>query len=186
MPATDLPWVFTEPLESTGIPYMIVGAFATITFGVVRTTEDLDLVLGLSLENIPRFEHSFPDEQYYRPRRETLLVEIARSERGHFNLIHHETLNRADCYVAGGDQLQLWALKNRRRVEWRGRQCWVAPPEAVILKKLEFYREGRSQKHVYDIKNILQVVDVNIAFIEEYVAMAGLGEQWREFQPGSS
>ena len=52
MAETELPWVFTGPLERAEIPYMIVGAFATLAFGAVRTTEDLDLVLGLVLGDL--------------------------------------------------------------------------------------------------------------------------------------
>ena len=183
MAETELPWLFTEPMESAGISYMIVGAFATLAFGVVRTTEDIDLVLGLSVADIVRLEQAFPAKDFYRPPREVLLTEVARPERGHFNLIHQATMDRADCYLAGRDPLQHWALKNRRRVEWRDRKCWVAPPEIVILKKLEFYREGESLKHVRDVKNILKVVDVDRSFIEEHVARLGLREQWLVCQP---
>ena len=186
MAETELPWVFTGPLERAEIPYMIVGAFATLAFGAVRTTEDLDLVLGLALGDLARFESAFPEADFYRPPRETLLTEVARTERGHFNLIHQATLDRADCYLTGRDPLQHWALKNRRRVAWQGRQCWVAPPECVILKKLEFFREGQSQKHVRDIQNILRLVDVDRVFIEEHVERLGLREQWLVCQPGAA
>jgi len=183
MEETELPWIFTVPLEAAEIPYMIVGAFATLTFGAKRTTDDLDLVLGLALDGLAEFERAFPEAEFYRPPRETLLTEIARTERGHFNLIHHATMERADCYLAGRDALQFWALKNRRRVEWEGRECWVAPPEVVILKKLEFFREGESQKHVHDIGRILQLMEVDRGFIEEHVERLGLREQWLVCQP---
>jgi hypothetical protein len=68
---TDLPWIFTEPLERAELGYMIVGAFATMAFGVHRTTEDLDLVLSVAASDSPRFEHAFPEETFYRPPRET-------------------------------------------------------------------------------------------------------------------
>jgi hypothetical protein len=180
----ELPWTFTTRFEDAGISYMIVGAFATLTFGAVRTTEDLDLVLALTRGQVGRFEQAFPEEEFYRPPREPLLTEIDRTERGHFNLIHLATMDRADCYLVGrGDDLQLWALQHRRRVEWRGQHCWVAPPESVILKKLEYFREGESPKHVWDIQNILRLVDVDRAFIEAHVARLGLREQWLVCQP---
>jgi len=183
MAETELPWIFTVPLEKAEIPYMIVGAFATLAFGAKRTTDDIDLVIGLVLTDAARFEQAFPETEFYRPPRETLLTEIARSERGHFNLIHHSTVERADCYLAGRDPLQHWALKNRRRVELNGQGCWVAPPEIIILKKLEFFREGESQKHVRDIQNILDLMEVDRPFIEEHVDRLGLREQWLVCQP---
>jgi hypothetical protein len=186
MPETELPWVFTDRLEDAGIAYMIVGAFATLAFGAARTTDDIDLVLALGVGAVAAFERAFPDAEFYRPPRGPLLEEIARTERGHFNLMYLPTMDRADCYLVGrADELQTWALRNRRRVELRGKGCWVAPPEAVIVKKLEFLREGGSQKHVRDVRAILQLVEVDRAFIEAHVERLGLREQWAASQPAA-
>jgi hypothetical protein len=35
----------------------------------------------------------------------------------------------------------------------------VAPPEYVVLRKLAFYREGGSEKHLRDIRGILALAD---------------------------
>jgi len=182
---TELPWIFTDPLEREALGYMIVGAFATMAFGVHRTTEDLDLVLGLAPGDCPQFERAFPEEDFYRPPRETFLTEAARNQRGHFNLVHHESGYRADCYMIGQDALQWWGLKHRRRIELDGRGCWVAPPEVVILKKLEFFREGKSAKHPRDIRDVLELIDVDRPFIEEHVARLGLQAEWRACQRSS-
>jgi len=183
MAEPELPWTFTVPLEAAGIPYMIVGAFATLAYGAVRTTEDVGMVIGLSLIDVDRFEQAFPEEEFYRPPREVLREEITRSERGHFNLIHQATQDRADCYLPGRDPLQSWALRHRQRIVWQDQKCWVAPPEAIILKKLEFYREGDSPKHIRDIQNLLKLVDIDRAFVEEHVERLGLREQWLVCQP---
>ncbi len=186
MAGTELPWVFTDRLEEAGIAYMIVGAFATLAFGAARTTDDIDLVLALGVGAVAKFEKAFPEAEFYRPPRGPLLEEIARAERGHFNLMYLPSMDRADCYLVGrADELQLWALKNRRRVQLGDQQCWVAPPEAVILKKLEFFREGESQKHVRDIRAILQLIDVDRAFIEAHVERLGLRAQWALCQPSA-
>lgn len=179
MAETDLPWVFTEPLERAGVPYMIVDAFATLAFGVYRTTDDLDLVLALEPGNFANFENTFPAEAFYRPPRETLLLKFQRPERGHFNLIHQLTLHRAGCYLPGQDPLQFWGLKNRRPIELEGRRCWVAPPEAVILTKLEFFREGGSEKHISDIRAVLQLMDVDRAFIARQIHRLELEQEWQ-------
>ena len=178
MAETELPWIFTEPLEREGLAYMIVGAFATLAFGVNRTTEDLDMVFGLVVSDAARFARAFPDAEFYRPPTETFITEVARASHGHFNLVHHASLYRADCYMVGNDALQHWGLKHRRRIELEGRGCWVAPPEVVILKKLEFFREGGSQKHVRDIQAVLKLLEVDRDFIEAQVARLGLREQW--------
>ena len=184
MAESELPWVFTDPMEEAGFAYMIVGAYATLAFGVNRTTEDLDVVLGLNPSQWAPFAKAFPEAEFYRPPRETFLEETARSSGGHFNIIHQASQNRADCYTASRDPLPWWGLKNRRRIEIEGRACWVAPPELVVLKKLEFYREGQSAKHVRDVQGILRMVpEIDRTFIEEHVERLGLQEQWLVCQP---
>jgi hypothetical protein len=49
---------------------------------------------------------------------------------------------------------------NSSRNDWRQPgspfdDAWFAPPEAVIVNKLLFYREGRSAKHLEDIAAML-------------------------------
>jgi hypothetical protein len=44
----------------------------------------------------------------------------------------------------------------------------VAAPEDVIVKKLEYYREGLSEKHLRDIAGILQICPYPIDY--DYVA----------------
>jgi hypothetical protein len=42
-------------------------------------------------------------------------------------------------------------------VEIEGENVWLAPPEYVIIRKLQFYREGGSEKHLRDISGIMRV-----------------------------
>ncbi len=159
---------------------MLVGAYAVIAFGYFRTTNDLDLVVALRGADVKKIADAFPDAEFYCPPREVLIEEAMRPGGGHFNLIHHATGSKTDCYPVGRDELQLWGMRNRRRVMHEGRTTWVAPPENVILKKLEYYREGGSPKHVNDIRGVLACTDVDRGFIEEHVARLGLGAQWAE------
>jgi uncharacterized protein with NRDE domain len=58
---------------------------------------------------------------------------------------------------------------------------WVAPAEYVILRKLEYYREGRSEKHLKDIAGMLEVsaAQVDMAWLEEQIAERQLQEAWQ-------
>lgn len=87
---------------------------------------------------------AFPGSDYYCP--------IARPLHGHVNILHSPSALKADVYLAGEDPLHLWALERRRRFDVSGRGVWVAPPEYVILRKLLFFREGGSSKHVRDVR----------------------------------
>jgi hypothetical protein len=75
-----------------------------------------------------------------------------------------------------------WALRDRRRIMLGGVAISVAPPEYVIIRKLEFFREGGSSKHVHDIRGILrhQAGKLDMKTIEAKVAELGLVDEWRQ------
>jgi hypothetical protein len=155
---TDLFSLFTEPLAKAELCYMVSGSVASMVYGEPRLTNDIDLVLHMSRRDAPRLAAVFPLTEFYCPPEEVLAVEAARPQRGHFNLIHHATGHKADVYVSGADEFHAWALDRRRRIDMGdGRSLWVAPPEYVIVRKLEYFKEGGADKHRLDILGMLAV-----------------------------
>lgn len=57
---------------------------------------------------------------------------------------------------------------------------FYAPPEYVIVRKLEYYREGASTKHPVDIRAILATTTVELDVVENWVQRLGLEKQWDE------
>ena len=59
-------------------------------------------------------------------------------------------------------------------------QVWVAPPEYVILRKLQYYQEGGSDKHLRDIQGILRMSGgtINRGELEARISQLGLSEVW--------
>ena len=171
---------FLEPLERLGLPYCVTGSVAASVYGEPRLTADIDVVVLLKAGDIARLRTVFPDSEYYVPPDETLVVEVSRGARGSFNLIHHATQFKADIYLAARDPLHAWALAHRRRINLEWGDAWIAPPEYVVLRKLEFLREGGSDKHVRDIRFILAATALDSSFVEREVARLGLQAQWRQ------
>ena len=176
---------FIEPLERLGLPYCITGSVAASIYGEPRLTADIDVVLLLRVEDIAALRSAFPDSAYYVPPEETLRLEAGRSSRGMFNLIHHMSQFKADIYLAARDPLHAWALAHRRRIDLEGGGAWIAPPEYVILRKLEYLREGGQDKHVRDIRFILAATAVDRQFVDAEVARLGLFAQWLQCQAPS-
>lgn len=182
MPAPDPLATFLEPLERLGLPYCVTGSVAASVYGEPRLTADIDIVLLLNTGDIAALRSAFPDAAYYVPPDETLRLELARDTRGMFNLIHHASQFKADIYLAARDPLHAWALENRRRISLGEAGAWIAPPEYVILRKLEYLREGGQDKHVRDIRFILAASAVDRAFVESEIARLGLQAQWQRCQ----
>jgi hypothetical protein len=80
--------------------------------------------------------------------------------------------------VYGEPRLTAWALEHRRRISVAGAGAWIAPPEYVILRKLEYLREGGQDKHVRDIRFIVAGTATDGAFLQTEIARLGLQAQW--------
>lgn len=180
----DLFELYTQPLNTLGLRYMVTGAAAAIIYGVPRMTHDLDLVLELPAQDLERFLAAFSEDHFYRPPWEVVLLEAGRPLRGHFNLIHFETGFKADVYLIGEDPLHFWAMGRRRKLQVGGGDFWVAPPEYVILRKLQYFLEGGSEKHLKDILGILKVskTDIDFGILLEWVDQLELRAPWHRIQ----
>jgi len=182
MPEANLFLLFTQRLNSLGVPYMVSGSVAVIIYGEPRLTHDVDLIVVLDRNHIARLPEVFPPAEFYCPPAEVIAVEAAREQRGHFNIIHHETGFKADFYLSGRDPLHAWGLARARRLQVEGQALCVAPPEYVILRKLEYFREGGSEKHLRDIRSILDTTPdaIHTAELEQQIAARGLQQPWRQ------
>ena len=51
----------------------------------------------------------------------------------------------------------------------------------MILKKLEYFREGRSEKHLTDIRGMLAVSgdEIDSSFLDAQIANLGLAAEWQ-------
>jgi hypothetical protein len=187
MPEPDLIELFVTRLDGIGAHYLVTGSVAATLYGEPRATHDIDLVVELSAEHRDALPRVFPSHEFYVPPPEVLLEESHRPERGHFNIIHHATGLKADVYLVGSDELHAWALRNARRYSVDGVEVRVAPPEYVITRKLEFYREGGSTKHLRDVRSMLAVSSelIELATLEDWVRRRGLEAEWSEVQESS-
>jgi len=173
-----------RPLNRLGVRYIVSGSVSAIIYGEPRLTHDVGFVVFLRAEDIQSLRGAFPPPEFYVPPPDEIAVEVARDQRGHFNLIHIDTGFKADFYTTGREELHAWAFRNARRLEYRGEPVMVAPPEYVIIRKLEYYREGGSQKHLRDIRSMLAVSgdQMDRLQLNEWIRDRGLEAQWKEAQ----
>jgi hypothetical protein len=59
-----------------------------------------------------------------------------------------------------------------------------ASPEDAIIKKMEYFREGRSEKHLRDITGVLKTTRerIDLSYIATWAQRLGLDEIWGEIQ----
>jgi hypothetical protein len=184
MPEPNLFKIFISRLNKLGVRYMVTGAVAIVIYGEPRLTHDIDVVVDLNREDAEKLVQAFPSEEFYCPPIEIVNLEINRPLRGHFNLIHYETGFKADIYTLGQDELHHWAITNRKTFEMEGEPIWLAPPEYVIVRKLQYYREGGSEKHLTDIANMVEISSSQIDFEQLRIRIKdhALEKEWQKAQ----
>jgi len=182
MAAEDLIHLFIVPLNKMSINYMITGAVAASVYGVPRLTEDIDLVVELKASDTDKLAGAYPQPDYYLPPKEVIVNEISRKTRGYFNIIHISSGLKADLYLLGRDPLHQWGMAQGREIQYGDITCRIAPPEYVILRKLQFYQEGKSEKHLEDVRSMLDISghDIDNNWLKQKVKEFGLVAAWKE------
>jgi hypothetical protein len=180
MTAPDIHRLLIQPLHDTGVPYMVTGAVAAIAYGEPRMTNDVDVVVWLDPNAAGALHGAFPEDAYYVPPVEVIAEEARRPRYGHFNVIHHDTALRADVYVAGDDALHAWALPRRREESIASGAIWFAPIEYVIVRKLEYFLEGGSDRHLRDVAGMVRVSgdEIDQAALRRLIDERGLSDSW--------
>jgi hypothetical protein len=162
--------------------YLVVGSTATIAYGEPRLTNDIDILVDLSADKVDAFCAAFPADQFYISRP---AVADAVRLRHQFNVLHPASGLKIDFIVMTES-----AFDQSRRT--RGRALAVLPdrtvsfasPEDVILKKMAYFQEGGSDKHLRDIAGVLRIQGAAIDrdYITLWAAKLGLSEIWRQIQ----
>lgn len=148
-----------EAFDKLGIPYYIGGSVASSTYGLARSTLDIDMVSDLKSENVHKLVKIL--EASYYIDEDMILDAIQR--RSSFNLIHLETMFKVDVFVAKEGSYHKEAFVRRRKdtldeddptVEF-----YLVSPEDIILNKLDWYRLGGgvSERQWNDVLGVLKV-----------------------------
>ncbi len=170
-------------IEEAGLDYMVVGSVASMAYGQARLTNDIDIVIEIPVAMARHLPKIFPAPEYYLPPEEILSQEVI--NRGQFNLLHIPSGLKADFVVRKHSPHGTAEFQRRKRLEFiKDLAIWIAAPEDVILKKLVYFQEGRSPKHVDDIRAILAGVDVDTSYINHWVHRLDLVATWQQVSNG--
>lgn len=167
----------TDHFQTLGIEYMVVGSVGSMVYGRTRSTLDIDLVVKIKSSSVGAFCKKFEQPEYYCPPLEILDDEVARQ--GLFNLVHISSGIKVDIILVKDTDFYRSEFSRKRKIEFLpGLSFFVASPEDIIIKKLDYYREGGSGKHLEDIRAMLISTTIEIEYIEEWISILGLTTQW--------
>lgn len=169
--------IVTGRLEAAGIPYMLTGSFAANYYAVPRMTRDIDLVVDVSAGDADRVCALFEDDFYLDPD----AVRAAIAGRGVFNVIHETYVVKVDCIVRKDGEYRRTEFARQRRGSIEGHDLAIVAPEDLIISKLDWMRESRSDLQLTDVRNLLQSVpNLDRQYLTRWTELLGLGALYRE------
>jgi hypothetical protein len=169
-------------LEQLDLRYFVTGSLATILYGEPRFTNDIDLVVAIDVQRVERLCQAFAAPEYYVSP-ESARAAIARH--GQFNVLQPASGLKLDIIVPAPTPFNRSRFERARRVQVAaGHEVFFASPEDVILKKMEFYRDGGSDKHLRDVTGVLKVSggEVDRGYVAAWAARLGVADIWREVE----
>jgi len=141
-------------LESAEFDYALVGSIATMSYGEPRATLDIDVVIAMTASDLEGLQERFPAPEFY-PSSDAARKAVR--SKAQFNVIHPGSGMKVDFFVAG-DAVEASQIQHRlRRLILPGVEAWCSPPEELIVKKLSYYQQGASDKHLRDIASMLRI-----------------------------
>ena len=165
-------------LEDLGLPYLVTGSIATILYGEPRFTNDIDVVVQLGLDHVDRLVEAFSTDEFYL---DSERVEQAIAGRSQFNIIHPASGLKIDVIIPAMDAFDQRRFARAMRVNPADDYvASFASPEDVIIKKLQFFAAGGSDKHLRDIAGVLRISAsaVDRTYIAEWADRLGLRDTW--------
>ena len=171
-----------QALETIGIPYMITGSQASAFYGEPRFTRDIDMVADIKPGQAKDLFTYFPSNEFYCDKE---MIEAEIKTRGQFNIIHAASGLKIDIILTKTTEFSQteFARKNRSAV-FPNQDAYFASAEDVIIKKMEYYKEGSSEKHLRDITGIIKISGETLDrdYIVYWAGRLGLAEIWDAIQ----
>ena len=168
-------------LEAAGIPCMLTGSFASSYHGAPRATQDIDLVIAPTAEQLRALVKLLPRDEFYVD--EGAALEALRFE-GQFNLVDLRTGWKVDFIVRKSRAFSREEFDRRTIVELEGTEVPIATPEDVLIAKMEWARMGQSARQLEDAARMLRVRSqwIDRTYLERWVGELKLEEEWAAVQ----
>ena len=177
MSAPEVLQRISTALDHAGIAYMLTGSFASAHYGSPRSTQDIDLVIAATVEQLTSLVQNLPSDEYYVDLDAALE---ARRRESLFNIIDMATGWKIDLIFRKSRRFSQEEFARRQQINLQGLRLFVASAEDVIVAKLEWAKLAKSQRQIDDVATILglrwDVLDRS--YLEGWISELDLKAQW--------
>lgn len=176
--------VFREMSAALGqarIPYMVVGSFASNLYGTGRGTQDIDIVISASPDQVKALLQNLSQSKYYFDL-DTALEACRRKSM--FNVLDMDEGWKVDLIFEKPSPFHEEAFRRRVPAEIETVPLVAATAEDTIISKLEWAKMSDSSRQIEDVAGILKVrgKSIDSGYVEKWVRELGLDSQWERAQ----
>ena len=98
-----------------------------------------------------------------------------------FNMIHNALVVKVDCVVRKDTEYRREEFTRRRSASIADQQVFIVSPEDLILSKLDWAKDSRSQLQLDDVRNLLRSVQgLDTEYLNRWVHRLGLAPLYQE------
>ncbi len=143
-----------DAIVASGMPHMIVGSTVVNWIGPPRTTNDVDIVIEPTRDQLMVLIHRLVEAGMYI---DELTAIEALSLRSMVNAIDADTGWKADFIVLRDDAFSRQAFSRRLEHLTPVGALSIQTPEDLILSKLSWRKESQSERQMRDVVGVFDI-----------------------------
>jgi hypothetical protein len=165
-------------LELAGISYMVSGSISSTFYGRPRSTQDVDIVIEASPDNLHALVTVLQNKNYYA---DVQAAMEALSQATLFNVLDATSGYKADLIVRKNRPYSAEEFRRRKSVNLLGLSVFLVTPEDAILSKLEWAKTGQSERQFADALGvaIVQGQRLDWEYMKRWSSTLGLQDLYR-------
>jgi hypothetical protein len=142
-----------DALNGLGVPYMLVGSFASNFYGVPRATQDADFVLQVGPGTVSALAERLAPAFRLDPQ---MSFELVTGTTRHV-LQAADSPFVVELFLLSDDPHDRERFARRRPVRTLSREVWMPTAEDIVITKLRWAHQAQRPKDLEDARNVVAV-----------------------------
>lgn len=170
-------------LADADIPMMVTGSLTSTHYGEPRSTNDIDVVIEPTADQLDQFVSSLGPDFYVSQQ----AARDAFRRRSMFNVIELSSGWKVDLIIRKDRDFSRTEFARRKEADILGITVQVATPEDVILSKLEWAKKGESERQIRDAASVVSAMSdcLDFRYMRQWATDLNILEQFNRIIPPS-
>lgn len=152
----DLLMSLAKLLDKYKIPYLLTGSLASSFYGYPRATHDIDFIIEIQKEGFKKILKAIKSlGKSYLADKDQIKEAISKSSQ--FNIYHLDTGTKIDFWIVENDDFEKNKFKRGKTILIDKQKINLVSAEDLILTKLLWCKEIKSERHLHDCEGILKI-----------------------------